>query len=133
MQKMIAAAIQIAGLVGTHEVEVCALHEVLRERCGESEVLPLVALHLTVVDQTCHKDGSEEADTDTDDKGGGETADRTSTEDVEDDTGDQRRQVRVEDGREGVAITLIESLLQVQALAELFLGAQLASIPGMKP
>ena len=65
------------------------LHEVLRERSVEGEVLPLVFLHLTVVDQTCEEHCCEERYADTDDEGGSEATDRTCTEDIEYDTGDE--------------------------------------------
>ena len=56
-----------------------------------------------------------------DNPGGGEALDRTCTEEQQDETGDQRGDVRVEDGTEGVRVTLLDSLLHTQATLQLFL------------
>ena len=50
----------VRHLVCTHEVELRALHQVLRQRSREGELLPLVVLHLTIVNQTGHEHSGEE-------------------------------------------------------------------------
>ena len=89
----------------------------------EGEVLPLVVLHLPGVPHASEEHGCEEADEHADDERGGEAADRSCTEVVEDDTGDDGREVRVEDGAEGIAVTCLESLAQALAGPHFFLRA----------
>lgn len=76
-------------LIHTHEVELGVLHHVTAVSGREGEVLPLVFLHLGIVDQTGHEDSGEEGYADTDHQSSCETTDRTCTEDVQDDTGNQ--------------------------------------------
>ena len=71
-----------------HEVEVGVLRQFAREACREGEVLPLVALHLAVIDKACHVDCGEERAAQTDDKRYGEATDGAAAEHGKDDTGD---------------------------------------------
>ena len=64
----------------------------------------------------------EEAGNDTDAEGHGETADRTCSDIVEDDGGDDGGKVRVEDGAESIIITVGKSLLHLFACTQAFLG-----------
>lgn len=66
--------------------------------------------------------GEERAD-DTDNQGGGEALDRTCTEEEEYDTGDDRGQVGVEDGGEGVGITVGDGGAHILACTKFLLGA----------
>ena len=97
------------------------LHQVLRVSSYEGQVRPLVLRQHEVVNQTSHEHSGEERYEDTDDPGRSEALHRTCTEVEQDDTCDQRREVRVEDSAEGVGITLVQSLFHTQTLLQLFL------------
>ena len=84
-------------------------------------VHPLVVVQLVIVNQTSQEHSSEERYDDTDNPGSGETTDRTCTCNQQDNTCDQRSQVRVEDGRESVTITCGNSLLHTLTRTKLFL------------
>ena len=62
-----------------------------------------------------------ERSTDTDTECHGKTANRSGTEVVEDDGGDDRSEVRVEDGREGIAVTIGKGSLEVLTGAKFLL------------
>ena len=109
-----------AGLPGTHELIGRVLEELAGQGSGEGDVEPLVLGHATLEYHACHEDSGKEAHDDTDDERSGETTDRTCTEVEEDDTRDDRGQVGVEDGTEGIAVTSRESLLYALAALELF-------------
>ena len=81
----------------THEVELSVLHHVARQGGAESKVEPLVLLHAVLVNDASEINSGEERAADTDDERGGETTYRTGTEDIEDDTREDRSEVRVED------------------------------------
>ena len=108
-------------LVERHERNLHVLHQVLRQRSGEGESEPLVVLVTVLVDDTGQEHSGEERAEDTDDPSGGEALHRTCTEIEQDDTGDDTRQVRVEDSAECVAVTGLQGILDVLAVTHLFL------------
>lgn len=110
-----------AHLVHGHELVVGVLHEVLREPSPEPQVHPLAVVELVFVEQTCQIDSGEEVTNNTDDPGCSEATDRTGTDNEQDDTCDQRGEVGVEDGREGIAVTLSHRFLHILTLAQLLL------------
>ena len=78
-------------------------------------------VELVFVEQTCQIDSGEEVTNNTDDPGCSEATDRTGTDHEQDDTCDQRGEVGVEDGREGIAVTLSHRFLHIFTLAQLLL------------
>ena len=96
--------------------------EQTRECTSEGEVLEPALTKSPLEEDTAQEYGAHERSDDTDDEGDGETTDRTSTEVVEDDTGDQRGQVGIEDGAERIAISRINSRTKLLAAGKFFLG-----------
>ena len=92
------------------------------ECTSEGEVLEIALAKSPLEEDTAQEDGAHERGDDTDDEGDGETTDRTCTEVVEDDTGDQRSQVGIEDGAERIAIGSVNSRTELLAAGKLFLG-----------
>ena len=80
-----------------------------------------MALVQSFEDHTGEEDRRDEGGDKTDDQGRSEATDRSCTEVEEDDTGDDRREVRVEDSAEGIAITVGDSAGHALAVAQLFL------------
>ena len=80
-----------------------------------------MALVQSFEDHTGEEDRRDEGGDKTDDQGRSEATDRPCTEVEEDDTGDDRREVRVEDSAEGIAITVGDSAGHALAVAQLFL------------
>ena len=72
-------------------------------------------------DHTSEEDGGDERGDKTNDQRRSEPTDRPCTEVEEHDTGDDRRQVRVEDSAKGIAIPVSDSTGHALALAKLFL------------
>ena len=103
-----------------HESKVRVGEEFLRETGGEGQFRPLVAVEEVLISDAREPNGREERSHDTDAERQGEAADRTRTEVVEDHRRDDRCEVGVEDGGEGVAVTVGKSLLQVLAGAQFF-------------
>ena len=78
-----------ALLVGTHKLIGRILERnLVANGCAEGEAKPLVLLHDLRIDNACQEHSGEEADADTDEQRGGEAADRTCAEVVEDDSRD---------------------------------------------
>ena len=80
-------------------------------------------IHLALIEQTGQIDSGEEGADDTDDPSGGKSLDGTLTKPEQDDTGDDRRHVGVEDSREGIAVTGSHSLLGSLAGSKFLLGS----------
>ena len=97
------------------------VEEVLRPLVREGDVAPLG--HDPLDQQTRDEDGAEERGDDTDDERRGEALNRTVTEDEEHDTGDDRRQVTVDDRRVGLRETVLDGQREALASAELLLDA----------
>ena len=97
------------------------LHQVLREVGVELQTEPLVFLEAVLVNETGEEHCCEERAEDTNDPRGGEALDRTCTEVEQNDTGDDRSEVRVEDSREGIAIACFQCVLDALASAHFFL------------
>ena len=76
-----------------------------------------------LIDDTCEEHGCEERAEDTDNPCGGKALDGAGTEGQQDDTCDERGEVRVEDGAERVAITCLDGFLHHLSGAQLFLDA----------
>ena len=112
-----------ALLVHAHEVPVCVLQHVLADGSMEFLVEPFVFLQTVLVDDTSYEHCGEERANQTDDPSGGEASDGTRTRYKEDDTGDERGEVGVEDGRESIAVTGFQSLFDALACSHLFLDA----------
>ena len=110
-------------LVTAHEVEVCVLQYATRQLRLERQVLPLVFLHKVVVHQTGQVNSREERDGNTDNLCRGESADGTRTEVEQDDTGDDRCKVGVEDGRESVLVTILQGHFNRLTIAKLLFRA----------
>ena len=83
--------------------------------------MPLVAIEEVLVNDSSQPNGCEERANDTNHVSSSEALDWTCTEVVEDYTSDERSDVGVEDGRECVAITSCNSVLQCLAALQLFL------------
>ena len=92
------------------------------QRGAEGHVLHNLALADGHKEQAAQVDGGEERADDADDEGGGEALDGTCAEEQQNHTGDDRGEVGVEDGREGVRVTFADCGARVLAGAEFFLG-----------
>ncbi len=112
-----------AHLACAKEVILGVGKHLIAQRGRECEVLKRLGLAAEHIDETGQIDGGEERADDTDDKGGGEALDGACAEEQEDYTCDNRGEVGVEDGREGVGITVGDGGADVLAGAEFFLGA----------
>ncbi len=109
-------------LATAEEVEVYILKFAAREGSGEGKVKERLGLAECHEYQSGKEHCCEERADDTDDKCGGESLDRTCAVEEQDYCGDNRGKVGVEDGGECVGITVGDSLMDVLAGAELFLG-----------
>ncbi len=94
-----------------------------RQRGREGLVLEALGLGEPEEEQTAEVNSGEERADKADDQRGCEAFDGACAEEQQNHTGDNRGEVGVEDGREGVRVTVGESLAHVLAGAELFLGA----------
>ena len=74
------------------------------------------------VHHTGQEHGREERAKDTDNQGGSKAPDRTGTEVEQDDTGQDRSGIGVDNGREGIRITFSQCLARSLAGFQLFLG-----------
>ena len=110
-------------LGGTHEVELYVLHQVTGQAGVEGHLVEGALVHEVLHHEACCKHGGEERAADTDYQGHGKTADGTRTEQNQDDTGDNSGQVRVEDGRERVLVTIADGSLQALTGTQLLLAA----------
>jgi len=81
-----------------YEIVTVFLEDRSREIRIEIQIQPFTFCETILVHQTCDEHGSEERSRDTNDQGNGKSSDGSCTEDGQDDTGDDRCQVRVENG-----------------------------------
>ena len=100
-----------ALLIHTHELVVLTLHKVLRNTCPELEVLPFSLIQLVFINNTCYIYSCEDVTANTDNPCCSEALNRTCSEGVQNDTSEKRCKVRVDNSRESVAETSINSLL----------------------
>ena len=72
-------------------------------------------------DHTCQEDSRDEGGDKSDDQRRSEASDRTGTKVEEDNTRDDRREVRVEDRAEGIPVSIRDSTCHALTLTKLFL------------
>ena len=95
------------------------LQEVPGKLVGQAHGLALG--DAVVEDQAGDEDGGQHGSDDTDDERRGEALDRTGTEDVEDDTGEEGGHLAVDDGGVGILVTVDDGLGEALARGQLFL------------
>ena len=113
---------EVAYLAGAQEVDLGIGQQVLRQRCGEGYFLQFIFGQQGFVYNTGQEDSREEGSEQADNHRRGKPADGAGTEIEEYDAGDDRGQVRVEDGRESVAVTVGDGFAQRFAGAKFFFG-----------
>ena len=104
---------EVGLLAHAEEVDVRVLEETARPFGGEGDVL--VAFQTGLENEAGDEDRGEHRGDDTDYEHGGKAFDRTAAEEVEDDTGQDRGDLAVEDGRVGVLVTVADG--QAESLA----------------
>ena len=105
-----------------HEVDVGIGEEITRKSCGEGQTEPLILVGEVFVDDARQPNCGEEGGNDADAERHGKPTNGTRTEVVEDNGGDDRGEVGVENGREGISVTIRKSLLEVLAGTKFFLS-----------
>ena len=111
-----------AHLARADEVEVRVNPKFLGERSAEGGVLEFTAVDEPFEHDARKEYGSEERANNTDNQSCSEALDRTCTVQEQNQTSDDRSEVRVEDSRESILVTIVDSTLEVLTGTKFFLG-----------